>query len=67
MIGGVSARSGTVGWVVGNVGGRVGWIGSRLAACMGGEGSIVMGIPDVGLVGTVAGFLGDPRLRALIH
>ena len=67
MIGGVFARSGIVGWVGGNVGGRVGCIGSRLAACLGGEGSIVMGIPDVGLVGTVAGFLGDARLRAFIH
>ena len=67
MIGGVFARSGIVGWVVGGVDGRVGWIGSGLAACLGGEGSIVMAVLDVEWIGIFAGFLGDPRLRALIH
>ena len=66
-MGGVFARSRIVGWYFGGVDGRMGLVGSVLAACLGGEGLIVMGVPDVGWVGTVAGFLGDPRLRALIH
>ena len=67
MIGGVFARSGTVGRVTGGVGGHGDWIDCGLAGRLGGKCSIVMGVLEVELVGTVAGFFSDPRLRAFIH
>ena len=66
-IGGVLARSGIVGRVTGAVGGRGDWIDCGLAGRLGGECSIVMGVLEVELVGTVVGFFSDPRLRAFIH
>lgn len=66
-IGGVLVRSGTVGRALGGVGGRGDWIDCGLAGRLGGECSILMGVLEVELVGTVVGFFSDPRLRAFIH